>query len=559
MILNNSKKNILALFILFVLMGCTQNSKLSEWNVLQTEENRKASVENISVMTGEVDYVSFSHIKHSFSSKNIMNMNYAYSLERENYAEIKRNGLVVTKENPVSTFSIDVDTASYANVRRLLNEGTLPRKDMVRIEEMVNYFDYGYPLPEDDSHPFSVTHEIGPSPWNPETHLLHVGLQGYEKQMDELPPANLVFLIDVSGSMQMANKLSLVKRSLELLVNRLRSIDQVSIVVYAGASGVVLEPTAGNNKVAIRQALDALEGGGSTNGGEGIKLAYDLAQQSIVKDGINRVILATDGDFNVGATSHEELIELIEKKRNLGISLTTLGFGSGNYNDHLMEQLADKGNGNYAYIDGLREANKVLVNELGSTLFTIAKDVKIQIEFNPAVVAEYRLIGYENRALENEDFSNDKVDAGEIGAGHSVTAIYEIALVGGKGQRIEPLRYGNKSESVATNKEEIAHLRVRYKAPESEDSTLLEEKILTTQIQPDLNKTSDQFRLSAAVSAFGEILTNSQYLESYTMRENRELLLGLKMRDESGDRGELLQLIRLYESLGNKETQENKR
>jgi len=242
MILNNSKKNILALFILFVLMGCTQNSKLSEWNVLQTEENRKASVENISVMTGEVDYVSFSHIKHSFSSKNIMNMNYAYSLERENYAEIKRNGLVVTKENPVSTFSIDVDTASYANVRRLLNEGTLPRKDMVRIEEMVNYFDYGYPLPEDDSHPFSVTHEIGPSPWNPETHLLHVGLQGYEKQMDELPPANLVFLIDVSGSMQMANKLSLVKRSLELLVNRLRSIDQVSIVVYAGASGVVLEP-----------------------------------------------------------------------------------------------------------------------------------------------------------------------------------------------------------------------------------------------------------------------------------------------------------------------------
>ena len=385
-------------------------------------------------------------------------------LDTENYANFDDNPVKQVLASPVSTFSIDVDTGSYSVVRRIINSGQLPRHDAVRAEELINYFSYDYPERAEGTTPFTVHKEISVTPWNPNTHLLHIGIKGYEESAANLPPANLVFLVDVSGSMQDANKLELLKTSLQLLTRQLRKQDSVSLVVYAGASGVVLEPTTGNQKAKIITALDRLTAGGSTNGAAGIELAYAMAEQAFIPEGINRVILATDGDFNVGAVNIEQLKDLIKRKRNTGIALTTMGFGAGNYNDALMEQLADIGNGNYAYIDSLNEARKVLVDEMSSTMLTIAKDVKIQIEFNLAVVAEYRLIGYENRVLNREDFNNDKVDAGEIGAGHTVTAIYEIALVGSSGQKMDPLRYQDKlPESDITN--ELAFLRLRYKVP----------------------------------------------------------------------------------------------
>ena len=383
-------------------------------------------------------------------------------VNRENYAHFSDNPLQRVAEDPFSTFSIDVDTGAYSNMRRLLNAGNRPPKDAIRTEELINYFSYDYPRPNNRSTPFTITTEVGPSPWNGDTRLLHIGIQGYDVPRAQLPAANLVFLVDVSGSMRSPGKLELLKSALRLLVRELKAEDRVSMVVYAGASGVVLEPTAGDQAATISMALDALTAGGSTNGGAGIRMAYALAQQEFIKDGINRVILATDGDFNVGTVDFEMLKQLVEERREHGIGLTTLGFGSGNYNDHLMEQLADAGNGNYAYIDTLSEARKVLVDEMSSTLLTIAKDVKIQIEFNPATVAEYRLIGYENRALAREDFSNDKVDAGDIGAGHSVTAIYEIALTGSAGQRLDGGRYQPQQRSTVKTGE-LALVRLRYK------------------------------------------------------------------------------------------------
>ena len=325
-------------------------------------------------------------------------------LYRENYVHPGDNGIFRVLTTPLSTFSIDVDTGAYSNMRRWLNQGQLPPQNAVRIEEFINYFDYDYPLPEQNGQPFLVTTEIAPTPWNENTHLLRIGIQGYRVPVEELPESNLVFLIDVSGSMQSADKIGLLKTAMSMLVNKLDKNDHISMVVYAGASGVVLEPTRGDQKATILQALEQLQAGGSTNGGAGIKLAYRMARQHFRKDGVNRVLLATDGDFNVGVASHDELIDLIEKQRKSGIALTTLGFGSGNYNDHLLEQLADAGNGNYAYIDRLSEARKVLSEELSATLLTIASDVKIQIEFNPENVTEYRLIGYENRLLNEEDF-----------------------------------------------------------------------------------------------------------------------------------------------------------
>ncbi len=362
--------------------------------------------------------------------------------DREQYAHQDDNPVKRAAEQPVSTFSIDVDTGSYANVRRFLNEGRLPPRDAVRVEEMLNYFDYDYPLPDSRQPPFRVSTELAPTPWNPKTRLLAIGVKGYDVPKTQLPPANLVFLIDVSGSMEAPDKIGLLKPALKLLVRQLRPEDKVAIAVYAGAAGMVLEPTPGSQKAKIEAALDRLSAGGSTNGGAGIQLAYNLARDGFVKDGVNRVILATDGDFNVGTVNFEALKNLVETQRKSGVALTTLGFGTGNYNDRLMEQLADAGNGNYAYIDTLQEANKTLVEQMSATLLTIAKDVKIQIEFNPALVEEYRLIGYENRVLRREDFSNDAVDAGDIGAGHTVTALYEIALKGSGGGLTEPLRYG---------------------------------------------------------------------------------------------------------------------
>ena len=469
-------------------------------------------------------------------------------LDRENYAHFDDNPVKRVAEHPVSTFSIDVDTGSYANIRRLLNAGRLPRRDAVRSEELINYFSYHYPLPSDLSTPFAVYREIAPTPWNRNTYLLHIGIKGYDVAREKLPAANLVFLVDVSGSMNSPDKLGLLKSSLKLLTRRLTEKDRVSLVVYAGASGVVLEPTPGDQKGKIIAALDQLTAGGSTNGASGIRLAYAMAEQAFIPGGINRVLLATDGDFNVGTVNIEQLKNLVEEKRKSGIALTTLGFGTGNYNDRLMEQIADVGNGNYAYIDTLNEAQKVLVDELSSTMLTIAKDVKIQIEFNPALVAEYRLLGYENRLLKREDFNNDKIDAGEIGAGHTVTAIYEIALAGGHGQRTEPLRYRSE-QNHAGHGNEIAFLRLRYKAPDGDTSKLLEWAINKSEIRPQLAGATADFRFAAAVAGFGQLLRGGKYTGDFGFDQAAQLARNARGQDPFGYRGEFLSLVNLAGSL----------
>jgi len=475
--------------------------------------------------------------------------------DRENYAHFDNNAVKLVTENPVSTFSIDVDTGAYSNVRRMLMSGRLPRHDAVRVEEMINYFSYDYPVPEVTNAPFVVMKEIARSPWNKNNYLLHIGIKARDVSQKQLPNANLVFLIDVSGSMQSANKLELLKTSLKLLSKQLSAKDKVSIVVYAGASGVVLNPTAGDQTATIQAALAQLTAGGSTNGAAGIELAYNLAQQEYIQGGINRVIIATDGDFNVGTVNHEQLMNLIEEKRKSGISLSTLGFGTGNYNDQLMEQLADKGNGNYAYIDNLNEAQKVLVDEMSSTLLTVAKDVKIQIEFNPDLVSEYRLIGYENRHLKREDFNNDKIDAGEIGAGHTVTALYEITLTDSNSGLIDTLRYqqGTAVQQGVLKKaltDEIAFLRLRYKIPKEETSQLLEWPVSHNEIIDDLNNTSDSFRFSAAVAAFAQELRGGKYLGEFSYQDIMTLAQNSRNKDMFGYRGEFLSLVNLASSIG---------
>jgi len=470
-------------------------------------------------------------------------------LDRENYDHFDDNPLKRVSEFPVSTFSIDVDTGAYSNARRMLNAGRLPVRDAVRVEEFVNYFSYDYPAPDTRAQPFNIVTELGPNPWNQNTLLLHVGLKGYEVPKANIPASNLVFLIDVSGSMRSADKIGLLKSSLKMLASELRGEDTISIVVYAGASGVVLEPTSGRDKGRIIAALESLTAGGSTNGAAGIRLAYAMAEQAFVEGGINRVVLATDGDFNVGTTSFEALKDLIAQKRETGISLTTLGFGSGNYNDHLMEQLADAGNGNYAYIDTLNEARKVLVEQMSATLQTIAKDVKIQIEFNPRVVAEYRLVGYENRMLAREDFNNDRVDAGEIGAGHTVTAIYEVALVNSNGRRVDSLRYQQQTATDGGTMNEVAFLRLRYKAPDGDVSKLIERPIRKSEIKRVLNETSDNFRFSAAVAGFGQLLRGGKYMAQFGYDDVRMLANGAKGEDPFGYRGEFVSLLALAQSL----------
>jgi Ca-activated chloride channel family protein len=474
----------------------------------------------------------------------------AEAVNRENYAEYERNAIQRVSEHPVSTFSVDVDSGSYANIRRMLNDGYLPPQDAVRVEEMINYFSYNYDTPNNTRTPFSINTEIATTPWNPDTHLLQVGLKGFEIEAAERPAANLVFLIDVSGSMQNPDKLPLLKNAFRLLTNQLGTEDTIAIVVYAGATGIVLEPTPGDQKATILSALDQLRAGGSTNGAAGINLAYLMAEQAYIKDGINRVVLATDGDFNVGTVNFAALIDMVEERREKGISLTTLGFGSGNYNDQLMEQLADEGNGNYAYIDSLNEARKVLVEELSSTLQTIAKDVKIQIEFNPAVVIEYRLIGYENRMLRREDFNNDKIDAGEIGAGHTVTALYEISLMGSSSQSIDPLRYGsnNATAEQEANLNELAHVRLRYKQPQGDKSTLTERTIERRNIV-ELEKASPELRFAAAVAAFGQELRGGEYLSNFGYPEIRGLASAARADDPFGYRGEFISLVDLAASL----------
>jgi len=464
-------------------------------------------------------------------------------VDRENYAHFDENPLRRVAEHPVSTFSIDVDTGSYGNIRRMLREGRLPPRDAVRVEELINYFSYDYPVPESPDTPFNVSIEQAVTPWNPETRLLQIGIQGYRPEPAAIPAANLVFLIDVSGSMASPDKLPLLVNSLKMLSRELGSDDRVAMVVYAGASGVVLESTPGNETAKITSALDRLAAGGRTNGAAGIELAYAQAEQGFIEGGINRVILATDGDFNVGTVSFEALVDLIERKRASGIALTTLGFGAGNYNDQLMERLADAGNGNHAYIDTLSEARKVLVDERAATLMTIAQDVKIQLEFNPATVAEYRLIGYENRMLQREDFNNDQVDAGDIGAGHTVTALYEIALAGSDGERIDPLRYGNNSRATTIDgsSREIGFVKLRYKHPGEPQSRLIERTIERGADDP----ISDRLAFAAAVAAFGQHLRGGKHLEGFDLDQIHDLATRAKGQDPFGYRGEFLQLVRL--------------
>lgn len=473
---------------------------------------------------------------------------YHQDTNTEKYQHIKDNPVHLTSEQPVSTFSIDVDTGSYANVRRYLNGGSLPPQDAVRVEEMINYFDYHYAPPSDRSTPFKVSTEVTPAPWNSNALLLKVGIKGYEIEAKERPASNLVFLIDVSGSMDEPNKLPLLKKSFNMMVDQLTANDRVAIVVYAGSAGVVLDSTPGDQKSKIRSVLDRLEAGGSTNGAQGITRAYQMAHDHFIKNGINRVVLATDGDFNVGVVNFEALLDMAKRERSSGVALTSLGFGDGNYNDELMEQLADAGNGNYAYVDTLNEARKVLVSELSSTLFTIAKDVKIQVEFNPATVKEYRLIGYENRVLAREDFNNDKVDAGEIGAGHRVTALYEIIPTNNKGL-VDPLRYGNASNGDKNARsDEFALLRLRYKQPDADTSKLLEYPIKSSSVIAAEQMSTDM-RFAASVAAFGQLLRGGKYVDQFGYADVIKLANGGMGEDSDGYRHEFISLVKMASNL----------
>jgi Ca-activated chloride channel family protein len=476
--------------------------------------------------------------------------------DRERYAALRDNGVVATAQNPFSTFSIDVDTGSYANVRRFLNAGRLPPPDAVRVEEMVNYFPYHYAEPPGaggSRAPFGFTTEVAATPWNPDTLLLRIGIKAFDAPRASLPPCNLVFLVDVSGSMNAPNKLPLLKNALRLMVDGLRPQDRVALVTYASGTRVVLPPTSGTDKATIRLAIDQLVPGGSTAGAAGIQLAYQMAQQGFLRDGINRILLATDGDFNVGITDFAQLKGMVEEKRRSGVSLSTLGFGEGNYREDLMEQLADAGDGNYSYIDTLNEAHKVLVEEASSTLSIVARDVKIQVEFNPAVVTEYRLIGYENRALAREDFRNDRVDAGEIGAGHTVTALYELVPVGKPGLLGESRYSLSQTPSPSTpaqvaegtrHADEIGMLRLRYKSPSGGASQELAAPIANT-----VREAGEDLRFAAAVAAFGQELRGGRYLGDFAYARIAALADGARGRDPFGYRGEFVRLVKLAGAL----------
>lgn len=460
---------------------------------------------------------------------------------RDKFKDFEQNGLAKASENPVSTFSIDVDTSSYSFVRQSLENGVLPQSNAVRIEEMINYFDYAYPSPTDRSEPFKASVVVKNSPWNEGRKLIAIGLKGYEAPKAAAPDSNLVFLVDTSGSMAEQNKLPLLKQSLTMLLDQLKSTDKVSIVAYAGSAGTILPPTPASEKQKIIMALQNLQSGGSTAGGEGINLAYDLAQSSFVKGAVNRVILATDGDFNVGISNPEELKSFIERKRESGIFLSVLGFGQGNYNDALMQELAQNGNGVAAYIDNLNEARKVLVEEAGAMLFPIAKDVKIQVEFNPASVSEYRLVGYETRALAREDFSNDKVDAGDIGSGHEVTALYEITPVGTSGA-LDKSRYANSPEQQVDPDAEYGFLKLRYKLPEDSKSNLITLPITRSmeQAETELARESD---FAVAVAGFAQLLKGGKHTGNLDYDKIIQTAESSKGPDPFGYRREFINMV----------------
>lgn len=461
----------------------------------------------------------------------------------EEYDRIYENEFKDARQNPLSTFSIDVDTASYTNVRRYITNSQLPPKDAVRIEEMINYFTYDYPQPR-RRHPFSITTEISACPWKEDHKLVHIGLQGKSLDYDDLNPCNLVFLIDSSGSMSSENKLPLLKKSFKLLLDELDDRDRIAIVAYASAAGLVLPSIPASRKDKILSALDSLHAGGSTAGGAGIRLAYQVARENLISGGNNRVILATDGDFNIGVSSTSELVRLIEEKRKDDIYLTILGFGMGNYKDGRMEQISNAGNGNYFYIDNITEARKVFVREMRANLFTIAKDVKIQIEFNPVRVKAYRLVGYENRVLANEDFNDDKKDAGELGAGHTVTALYEIIPAGSNEEvrQTDALKYQeHRVKNAAAGSSEIMTVKLRYKPPRKEKSLLIEKALKDDDRR--LEKSSDNFRFSAAVAGFGMLLRDSEFKGTMTFDRVLEFARQAKGKDTEGYRAEFIRLV----------------
>ena len=510
--------------------------------VIKSEANRVSELSNVVLMKRKTRR-GVAQRYYSLSAQ-------GWDENSETYEHKEENGFLPAKSDPLSTFSIDVDAASYANVRRMINQGTTPPKDAVRVEEMINYFTYDYAQPKEGK-PFSINTEISDCPWEPKHRLIHIGMQGEKIETEDLPPQNLTFLLDVSGSMDTPSKLGLVKRSMKLLVNQMDKEDQIAIVVYAGAAGLVLPSTSGDKKEKIINAIEELEAAGSTAGGQGIVLAYKTAEKNLKENGNNRVILCTDGDFNVGVSSDKELVKLIEEKRESGVFLTVLGYGTGNLKDSKMEKLADKGNGNYAYIDNILEAKKVLVSEMGGTLQTIAKDVKFQVEFNPAKVASYRLIGYENRLLEDEDFNDDTKDAGELGAGHTVTALYEIIPVGvdskfSKG--VDPLKYQKKELKKSSEvQNELLTVKIRYKNPKESKSHLIEHPLIDQHVA--LESTSENFRFSAAVAAFGMIMTDSKYKSEASMEQVVELAKGAKGIDDLGYRSEFIRLAEAFQLL----------
>ena len=546
------RKNIVVTANKNTIANIKLNAAAQELEEFQIVEHQQPLIMMDHLSNASYNKISTRKERKKYRSANKMSTGYSMApmeakrehFNTESYDHNPENDFKNANASPLSTLSIDVDAASYSNMRRFINNGQNPPIDAVRIEEMINYFNYDYPQPKGED-PFSITTEMSDCPWNKKHQLIHIGIQGEEIETEELPSSNLVFLLDVSGSMHAPNKLPLLKKSFGLLVKNLTEKDKVAIVVYAGAAGLVLPATPGNQKEKIMNALNNLSAGGSTAGGAGIQLAYKIALENFIKEGNNRVILATDGDFNIGASSNGEITRLIEKKRESGVFLTCLGFGMGNYKDAKMETLADKGNGNYAYIDNILEAKKVLVTEMGGTMHTIAKDVKIQVEFNPNKIASYKLIGYENRLLNAEDFNDDTKDAGELGAGHTVTALYEVVMKGSEAaiKSVDPLRY-QENEQVS-NTSEVLTVKFRYKAPQGSKSKLIVRHLKDKSTQ--LAKSSDNFKFSAAVAEFGLLLRNSKHKEKASFEQVIALAKNSKGKDENGYRAEFIRLVEMSE------------
>jgi len=546
-----------ARFLVFSMAGFkTEEVRIDSRNIINVvmrfnsaEKESQKIIARKSIMD-EAYYVASPAVGMAYDSRTGF-QRYSPGFNTENYASVNENGFRSVKNNPLSTFSIDVDNASYSNIRRFINSGTLPPPDAVRIEEMINYFSYDYPEPRGE-HPFSVSTETAVCPWNTDHILLQIGLRGRSIDKSSLPPSNLVFLIDVSGSMNQPDKLPLLKSAFSLLVNELRPQDHVAVVVYAGAAGLVLKSTPGNRKEEILRAIDNLEAGGSTAGGAGLRLAYNEAGRNFIPGGNNRIILATDGDFNVGESSNGGMERLVEEERKKNIFITVLGFGMGNIKDDKMEIIADKGNGNYSYIDNLQEARRVLVREFGGTLFTIAKDVKFQIEFNPFRVESYRLVGYENRLLNDEDFNDDTKDAGEMGSGHRVTALYEI-VPAGSGERmpsIDPLKYQQTAKTENNRySDEMLTVKVRYKEPDGNTSKMFGKPVRASSV--DIGKASENMRFAAAVAEFGMILRDSEFIGTATLQGAARLAASARGEDPEGYHGELIRLISTAKDLRN--------